>query len=305
MTTMNHAARLSVLLIALAAPVAQAADWSSILSAKDLAAMPADENRVIVDARSPAAYARGHLPGAINLPGVALRTPGGNEPGAADFFTTRDGKPDFARYEKLLGDAGLKRENHVVVYGTRSGAPDGALTAMILQWLGQEKVQYLDGTGVEQWPAAGQKLSTDAAKREPQTYAAKPIDGFVWRLPDVQANLEKPGVVFYDVRTPEEYTGQQAGRNVFGGHVPGAINLDHQNFLRPDQTALPPEEVKAKLAAAGITPEKKVVLYCQTSTRVSLPVLMLRDLGYNDVVVYDGGWVEYGNTAGTKIEKGK
>jgi thiosulfate/3-mercaptopyruvate sulfurtransferase len=301
---MHLAARLSVALLALLAGVAEAGGWSSLVTAKELAAMPADENRVVVDARSPTAYEKGHLPGAINLHGAALRTPGGSEPGAADFFATRDGKPDIARYEKLLGDAGLKRENHVVVYGTRSGAPDGALTAMILQWLGQEKVQYLDGTGVQQWTAAGQTLSTEAAKREPQTYVAKPLENFVWRLPDVRANLEKPGVVFYDVRTPEEYTGEEAGRNVFGGHIPGAVNLDHQNFLRPDQTALPPEEVKAKLDAAGITPDKTVVLYCQTSTRVSLPYLMLRDLGYKNLCVYDGGWVEYGNTAGTKIEKG-
>ncbi|MBI3025435.1 MAG: rhodanese-like domain-containing protein, partial [Candidatus Tectomicrobia bacterium] len=32
------------------------------------AALEAGENVVVVDARSPGAYARGHIPGAINIP---------------------------------------------------------------------------------------------------------------------------------------------------------------------------------------------------------------------------------------------
>ena len=54
----------------------------------------------------------------------------------------------------------------------------------------------------------------------------------------------------------------------------------------------------------GVTPERTIVLYCQTATRVSLLALMLRDLGFDQVAIYDASWFEYGNLERTPITAG-
>jgi thiosulfate/3-mercaptopyruvate sulfurtransferase len=291
------------------APVAdaqQAATWSSIINVHQLKAQMADPNVVVVDARKAEEYDKGHVPGAINLPGAKIRTPSA-KPGQGDsqyFFRAADGSPDVARYEKLLSDAGLTRDQHVIVYGNHAGTADGSVAAMIFWWLGQAKVQFVDGIAIDQWTAAGYPLAAEATVRKPAQYVAQARDNFVWNLPDVLANLNSPDVVFYDTRSRKEFTGEDKRDNARGGHIPGAVWLDYADFLNKDKTSIALPEIRKKLFDAGITPDKKVVLYCQTATRVSLPLLALSDLGYKNVYVYDASWHEYGNRDDTPITTG-
>ena len=289
--------------------VARASSWDSLITADRLAERLAVEpGLVLIDARSPKQYAEGHLPGAINLPGESMRTPNA-KPGQGDsqyVFRTPDGGPDVALYERLLGNAGLTRDAAVVVYGDHAGKADGSVPAMLLDWLGQRDVAFLDGVGVDQWTATGRTLSTEPTTLPPATYRADAAPDFVWNLPEVLDHLGDGSVVFYDTRTPDEFAGTEAGRrgNAHGGHIPGAVELDYASFLADNKTTLSKEELKSTLEANGVTPDKTVVLYCQTATRVSLPYLVLKDLGYPKVAVYDASWHEYGNRDDTPKETG-
>src|SRR5688572_6941819 len=63
---------------------AELKDFASFIEPEELAAMAtADKNLVIVDARKADAYAKGHIPTAINLPPSAWRTPS-VKPGKGD-----------------------------------------------------------------------------------------------------------------------------------------------------------------------------------------------------------------------------
>ena len=91
-----------------------------------------------------------------------------------------------------------------------------------------------------------------------------------------------------------------------GGHIPGAVSADYAELLTADRTVRSREEIEAIFAEHGL-PEARaagrpIVLYCQTSTRVSLPYLLLRELGYENVHVYDASWHEYGNRDDTPVE---
>jgi thiosulfate/3-mercaptopyruvate sulfurtransferase len=289
-----------------AQPQAPAA-WSSFVTAQQVKAASDGPNVVVIDARKPADYAKGHIPGAINLPGDSVRTPLTKARAGDSQYIFRDanGAPDIAKYEKLFSEAGLTRDKHVIVYGAHAGKADGSVLAMILDWLGQEKVQFLDGVGVDQWTNAGFSLTTEPATLAPAQYAAKPRDNFVWNLDDVLKNLENADVVFYDTRNPKEFSGEDKRDNARGGHIPGAVCIDYAAFLKKeDSTTLSPAEIHAKLLANGVTPDKTVVLYCQTATRVSLPHLALKDLGYKNIAVYDASWHEYGNRNDTPVVEG-
>ena len=80
-----------------------------------------------------------------------------------------------------------------------------------------------------------------------------------------------------------------------GGHIPGAVNIDWRQNLRPDWTFKPLEELRAMYLAKGVTPDKTVVTYCQTHHRASHTYFVLRLLGYSRLVGYDRSWIEWGN----------
>lgn len=292
----------------IATPVEQTAvapqQWRSFITAEALHARLNELNLLLIDVRSPGEFEAGHLPGAINIPGEIWRTPS-VKPGKGDsqyIFRTPDGQPDVAHYEQLLSEYGVRRDHDIVVYGSHAGKADGSVPAMILHWLGHPSVAFLDGIGPSEWQKAGYALVKDARKLPPSEYKAEPIENFVWNLSDVLEHLNDSNVVFYDTRSPGEYTGQELRGNARGGHIPGAVLCDFAEFLDADKRTLPVEVIQQKLLERGITPDKQVVLYCQTATRVSLPVLALRDLGYTNISIYDASWHEYGNRPDTPIE---
>lgn len=279
-------------------------EWQSFITPAQLKAKLDDPKVLVIDVRAADEYAAGHIPGAINIPGEGWRTPSA-KPGKGDsqyIFRKEDGSPDVARYEKLLGDAGVTREHEIVVYGNHAGKADGSVPAMILHWLGHEKVQFLDGVGMSEWYKAGYEATNEPRTLPASTYTAQPIEGFVWTLDDVKQNIGNDKVVFYDTRSAKEYTGEDLRGNKRGGHLPGAVLCNFEELLGKDKKTLSPEQVRSILSQKGITPDKQVVLYCQTATRVSLPLLALRDLGYTNISVYDASWHEYGNRDDTIIE---
>ena len=284
--------------------------WRTFLTADDVAAMlESGDDVVLVDARKPEEYVSSHLPGAINLPGAALRTskakPGQGE--SQYLFRTADGSLDVARYERLLGEVGIDEDDTVIVYGNHAGKTDGSIPAMILDILGHEEVYFLDGTGPSEWAATGRELVSGGETREPTEYEANPDADAIWDLDDVLAHVGDESVVFLDTRSPEEFAGDPATLekrgNARGGHIPGAVLINYTDHLDGDKRTLAPAEIAKQFADAGVEKDETVVLYCQTATRVSLPYLALKDLGYENVKVYDASWHEYGNRDDTPIEQ--
>ena len=55
--------------------------------------------------------------------------------------------------------------------------------------------------------------------------------------------------------------------------------------------------------AAGITSDKEIILYCETSARAGIVYMALKTMGgYPNVKVYDGGIYEWAATASNPME---
>ena len=283
--------------------------FDAFVSADEVRQLAA-EGAILIDARSPEEYAKAHLPGAINLPGADLRTPSAS-PGAGDsqyVFLDETGGVDVERYEQIFGETGLTETADVVVYGNHAGKTDGSVPAMLLDGLGHRgTIRFFDGVALTEWYKAGFEVETTPNTLPPATYNAAPRDGFIWTLGDVLARVENGSAIFYDTRSANEYSGADARDNARGGHIPGALHADYAELLNADKTVKPRNEIEGILADQGLDQHKAdgtpIVLYCQTSTRVSLPYLILRELGYENVHVYDASWHEYGNREDTPIER--
>ncbi len=282
----------------------QQSGWSTLISAQDLHDKLKNPDLLVIDVRSPAEYAAGHITGAINLPGVDWRTPAAT-PGQVGqkIFRKADGTIDAERYEKLLSAAGVKPEHDVVIYGNYAGKADGSLPAALLLKLGHDKVAFLDGVGIDEWRTAGYPTSTEPTQLAASDYHARPDDDRLWSYEDVIENLNNPEVVIVDSRTPAEYEGKDLRGNKRGGHIPGAKLFNAEDFL--DQTTHKTIALEAarKRLEAEIPKDKTVVIYCQSGTRCSHKELILKDLGYKNVVLYDSSWQEWGNRLDTPIEE--
>jgi thiosulfate/3-mercaptopyruvate sulfurtransferase len=85
---------------------------------------------------------------------------------------------------------------------------------------------------------------------------------------------------------------------------PGAVNFDWVNAI--DQTRnlrlKPAEVLKQTFSNLGATPDKEVIVYCQTHHRSAHTFIVLKSLGYPHVRGYPGSWSEWGNSPETPIE---
>ena len=255
-------------------------------------------NALVWDVRPADAFAKGHIPGAVNIgdaPAV-LR-----EPNTEDFIAT-------PQIEKWLGSAGLDPAREIIVYGSRGGwqAYFGLYT---LQYFGGKSVRvYHDG--IEDWSGSGRPVAQGPATLSPMALklAAEPARVSV-STREVVARLSRPEVQILDVRTVKEFNGEDI-RAIRGGHIPGAVNIPYeQNWLDPETgNKLARREVSSnagmalkstealKALYAGLDPNKETIVYCQSGARASETAGVLQQLGFKDVKVYDSSWLGYGNT---------
>jgi thiosulfate/3-mercaptopyruvate sulfurtransferase len=112
-------------------------------------------NAIIWDVRPAAAYAAGHISGAVNI-GDAPRVL--RDDNTEDFIATD-------RIEKILGTAGLDPKREIIVYGSRG---------TWMPYFGQYTVRYFGGDnvrvyheGIEGWTAAGHATSREAPTPAP------------------------------------------------------------------------------------------------------------------------------------------
>lgn len=99
-----------------------------------------------------------------------------------------------------------------------------------------------------------------------------------------------------DVRTTEEYVGSADNSD---GHLPDAINIDYTELLTDTEAFKSKEDMEKVMSKYGITSSTPIVAYCRTSVRATvLYAALVNVLGYTDVKVYDGAyleWVDKGN----------
>ncbi len=250
------------------------------------------ENLLVVDLCKAETSASAQVPGAVRLDYasvVASRNP------VAGLL------PEASQLGSALSALGLTSDHHVVAYDDEGGGKAGRLL-WTLDMLGHGAASFLNG-GIHAWANEGHPLANTPASAIPSDYQAAFSGDAAADKDYILARIGSSDVVFLDTRTPEEYRGTNV-RAQRGGHIPGAVNFDWVNAIDQERNLRlkPAEELRPLLEAAGVTPDREVIAYCQTHHRSSHTYVVLKSLEYPRIKGYPGAWSEWGNLPDTPIE---
>ncbi len=246
-----------------------------------------DESVRIIDMR-PEGFNEGHIPGAVNIPGVALLHDTENP--IAHFLIDGD------RFADLMGSIGLRNDQRVVIYDDGNSL-FSARMFYALELYGHDKIHILNG-GFAAWESAGFELATIPREFPVTTFSVRKNEDATCDALYIRDRIDDPNTIVFDARSAEEFRGEDV-RAARAGHIPGAVNLEWSTFVYQEEDQIPffrsYEEISQILADAGITPDKEVISHCHTNVRGSHAYFTLRLMGYDSVRAYEGSWSEYGN----------
>lgn len=235
-----------------------------------------DPTLQLIDTRS-GGYDEARISGAIHLvPSDLSATVQGVSAQAAPVTEAR----------AVLRVAGLNNGTTAVVYGDRPEY-DASRIVWLLRYYGHGDVRYLDG-GWQAWLEADGAVETEPASVPPSHYTIMGVDESLrvtgdWVLSQLgEPPYDSAPIQLVDARTQEEFD---------RGRIPSARLVSWTQNLEGGRL-LPEGEVSALYQ--GLDQDGTTVTYCQTGQRGSFAWLALKWLGYSDVRLYDGSWLEWG-----------
>ncbi len=268
--------------------IASAISAQDVISAADLAKISKNNDVVVVYAGASDGY-KVHITGAVSVPHTSLCT---NEP-------VRNLIKSPAEMAKDLGAAGVSADKKIVVYDEGSGKYSSRMY-WILKYLGASDVKVLNGN-MKAWKAARKPITGSPTKSKSATFTAKADTDQLATMDEVKKAVGNASYVLVDARTPEEYAGT-AETELRKGHIPSAVNVNYETVLDSKGLLKSNDQLKALFESKGITKDKTAILYCETSVRAGVLYLALKGLGYPNVKVYDGAYLEWQATASNKVE---
>lgn len=225
-----------------------------------------------------AAYAAGHVPGAVYV--------------ALDDDLTDHAVPERGRHPLPSGAAvqaaarrwGIDADSTVVAYDdwNRAGS---ARAWWVLKAAGLGDVRILDG-GLAAWTAAGGELQTGDVRPAPGTVTVEYDDLYSGGMPTLSADDANGfGGKLIDARVPERFRGEVEPVDRVAGHIPGATNVPSTSLLDAAGAFRIDAELADVLGDA-------TAAYCGSGVTAAVAVAALAAIGV-DAALFPGSWSQW------------
>jgi 3-mercaptopyruvate sulfurtransferase SseA len=249
------------------------------------------------------AYREGHIPGA-----AYLDTNSFERPPAWNLRSARD-------LEQVLVSNGITHQSTVLLYGRRADAV--ARATLVLMYAGVDDVRVLDG-GMRAWISAGYELETQVRAPVAAEAFGRPIPAhpeYLINQAAARALLADENGILACVRGWDEHIGEISGYDyiqprgrIAGSSWAGLVETgkkSERQFQNVDNTLRDCFEIADIWRERSLTASKKIAFYCGTGWRASEAFLCAHLLGWQNVSVYDGGWLEWSAQEDNPIEVGE
>ncbi|MEE4255552.1 MAG: sulfurtransferase [Bacteroidales bacterium] len=270
----------SMILAVLFLFISQVLTAQVLVSAKDFTAeLKKDKSMVVIDANTAENYDKSHVMGAVNVPHKELYKDG-------EIEGLIKSPADLAAY---FGEKGISNTSNIVIYDDGSNKYSSRVY-WILDYLGASNLRILH-KDMDEWKAARLPITRNKATLKATTFTPKVNATILATEADVKGCSGNCVVV--DSRHVSEYNGTSE-KPVSVGHIKGAVNVEYKEFLDDKGAFKSPDQLKAVASKNGLTSDKNIILYCQTSVRAAAAFVALKEiLGYPNVKVYDGAYNEW------------
>lgn len=253
----------------------------------------------VIDVRSPAEYAAGHITGSINIPFDVISvwatsdfSPGGLwlQLPPITALTADLGKYGITSNSSVILVTGLPVQNPYSL-----GSP--GRVALTLAYAGVKNVAVLDGA-YEKWAGEGKPVSTQTTAVTTVDFGYKDAGDMFVDINFVKSKLGK--VVLVDARDYAVYAGGVTEPWALkAGHIPTAVSLPAATLWNiTDGTMKSYEELQAIAGAViGNVKDRDIVVYCGVGGYAGTVWFTLaKILGYKNVKVFDGSAQEWAMT---------
>ena len=263
-----------------------------IIPAKDFAAeLKTNKTIVVIDVQAADVYAKQHIQGAINIPHKSLYKTGAIE---GQFLSTEE-------LAAIFGKKGVSNTSKIVLYDDGSQKYNSRVW-WVLKYLGATDVTLLHKEAGQMEAARIPMTSTAVTLKSttfsPTVNAAMNID-----MASVKALGSNPNALLLDVREPDEYNGVDKDKKS-QGHLPGAVFMHFKEVQTANGAFKTKDEIIAIAAKFGATPEKEIVVYCQTGIKAAVVYIALKEIaGFPNVKLYAGAYAEWASVAENPVVK--
>ncbi len=257
----------------------------ALASTEWLATHLSDPSVRVIDARFPPSktfFEGGHIPGAVFV-NIFDDLADPNAPIPYMIL------PQEA-FEQLMGRLGISNDRTVVVYDAQGGTW-GARVWWALRYYGHDAVKMLDG-GLVKWMLEGRPLEAGTVTSTLTTFQAHVRPELIATTEDIKAAIKDPNVHIVDALSEEYYTGR-ARLTHRTGHIPTAHNLPAPLFVNFNGELLPLNCVAQRVQRLGLKPNQQIITYCGAGYYGAFDLFVLYLLGYDQVSLYDGSWLEW------------
>jgi thiosulfate/3-mercaptopyruvate sulfurtransferase len=210
--------------------------------------------------------------------------------------------PTPGRFAKLMSELGVSNASMTVFYDQK-GLASASRGWWMMGLFGHDRAAVLDG-GLPKWRAEGHAVeSGEAATPAPGVFRPDFRAERLRGIGDMLANLTSGAALVLDARAAGRFTAAvpEPRAGMRSGHIPGSTNLPYGELLAPDQTLLPPDQLRARLAAAGVDGSRPVITSCGSGVTATILTLAMVQAGLPPGAVYDGSWTEWGGRADTPV----
>lgn len=264
---------------------------------------------VFLDATSdPAAYAKGHVPGAVATHYKKDNWRIDKKVGSGKMDKVSGLLPPAGHMEKLIGGLGIGNADHVVVIVKGAGAADmGSATRIYWTFkvLGHENVSILNG-GMKAYLKDKKNPLDKGAAQKPaaKTFTAKINMAYMATQADLRTAVKNGGHIL-DNRPRDQFLGvNKSGAVTRYGKVPGAVHVpgawlteDGGNMFRDAKT------LRTLYKLSGAPTKGETITYCNTGHWASLGWFANSEiLGNKKTKMYDASMSEWSRTPANPMQ---
>ena len=233
---------------------------------------------LLLDVTNPGAYAKEHIPGAVDVPMMVVNNP----------FGPVDIPP--AQMEKMYQQVGISADKKIVLYDHNGdeSAPR-AFFSLYYHGLPVKNLFILDG-GLKKWKLDNLPVTTEPTKATPNPSfkISKRVESARADTQEILTATGDPKSALIDALGTGWHFGGISPFNR-AGHIPNSYVVDKTELYNADGTFKSAEEIRKFLDYYGIRPDQTVYSFCGGGIAAAGPYFAAKFIaGYPNVKLYPG-----------------